>query len=90
MKVKVKVLVSHVGLFVTPMTVAHQAPLSMDSPGNNTRVDNESLLHGIVPTRELNPGLLYCRHILYCVSHQGSPYLTHSKCSVKLNFHHHL
>jgi len=36
------------------MTVAHQASLSMDSPGNNTGVDSESLLHGIFPTQELN------------------------------------
>ena len=54
MKVKVKVLVSRVGPFVTPMTVDYQAYLSMDSPGNNTGVDSESLLHGIFPTQELN------------------------------------
>ena len=29
-------LLSHVWLFVTPWTVVHQAPLSMDSPGKNT------------------------------------------------------
>ena len=32
-----------------------------------------SFLQGIFPTRGLNPGLLYCRHILYHLSHQGSP-----------------
>jgi len=32
-----------------------------------------SLLQGIFPTQRLNPGLLYCRQILYCLSHQGSP-----------------
>ena len=26
-----------------------------------------------VPTQGLNPGLLHCRHILYYLSHQGSP-----------------
>ena len=28
---------------------------------------------GIFPTQELNLGLLYCRQILYHLSHQGSP-----------------
>ena len=28
---------SHVQLFATPWSVAHQAPLSMDSPGKNTQ-----------------------------------------------------
>ena len=32
-----------------------------------------SLLQGIFPTQRLNPGLLHCRQILYCLSHQGSP-----------------
>ena len=27
---------------------------------------------GIFPTQGLNPGLLYCRQILYCLSYQGS------------------
>ena len=33
----------------------------------------QSLLQGIVPTQGSNPGLLHCRWILYCLSHQGSP-----------------
>ena len=32
-----------------------------------------SLLLGIVPTQELNQGLLHCRQILYQLSYQGSP-----------------
>ena len=28
---------------------------------------------GIFPSQGLNPGLLCCRQILYCLSHQGSP-----------------
>ena len=28
---------------------------------------------GIFPTQGLNPGLLHCRQILYCLSYQGSP-----------------
>ena len=44
-----------------------------DSPGQNTGVDSCSLLQGIFPTQELNPGLPCCRWILYHLSHQGSP-----------------
>ena len=32
-----------------------------------------SLLQGVFPTQGLNPGLLYCRWILYQLSHKGSP-----------------
>ena len=31
-----------------------------------------SFVQGIFPTQGSNPGLLHCRHILYCLSHQGS------------------
>ena len=44
-----------------------------DSPGKNTGVGCQALLRGIFPTQELNPGLSHCRHILYCLNHQGSP-----------------
>ena len=39
-----------------------------DSPGKNTRVGSHDLLQGIFPTQGLNPGLLHCRHILYCLN----------------------
>ena len=32
---------------------------------------------GVFPTQGLNPGLLYCRWILYGLSHQGSPRIYH-------------
>ena len=32
-----------------------------------------SLLQGIFPTQEWNPGLLHCRWILYQLSHKGHP-----------------
>ena len=32
-----------------------------------------ALLQGIFLTQESNLGLLHCRQILYCLSHQGSP-----------------
>ena len=44
-----------------------------NSPGKNTEVGCHSLLQGIFLTQRLNLGLLYCRQILYCLSHQGSP-----------------
>ena len=42
-------------------------------PGKNTGVGGHSLLHRIFLTQRSNPGLLFCRQILYCLSHQGSP-----------------
>ena len=39
-------------------TVAHQAPLSMGSPGKNTGVGSHALLQGIFLTQGLNPCLL--------------------------------
>ena len=45
----------------------------VDSPGKNTGVGCHALLQGIFPTQGSNPGLLHCRQILYCLSHQGSP-----------------
>ena len=44
-----------------------------DSPGKNTGMGCYTLLQGIFPTQGLDPGLLHCRRILYCLSHQGSP-----------------
>ena len=44
-----------------------------DSPGNNTGVGCHSLLQGIFSTQGSNLGLLHCRQILYCLSHQRSP-----------------
>ena len=43
-----------------------------NSPGQNTGVGSLSLLQGIFPTQESNPGLEHCRGILYQVSHKGS------------------
>ena len=44
-----------------------------DSPGRNTEVGGHSLLQRIFPTQGSNPDLLYCRQIVYHLSHQGSP-----------------
>ena len=47
----------------------------MDFPGKNTRVGSHSLLQGFFSTQGSNLGLLHCRQIFYCLSHQGSPTL---------------
>ena len=44
-----------------------------NSPGQNIGVRTFSLLQGIFPTQGLNPGLLYCRWILYQLSYRESP-----------------
>ena len=62
-------LVCHVQLFETPWTIAHQDPLSLVF----SRQENWSAFpfpsQGIFLTQGLNPGLLHCRQILYCLSH---------------------
>ena len=55
---------SHVQLFATPWTVAHQAP--WDSPGKNTGVGYHALLQGIFPTQGPNPSLLCLLHWQVC------------------------
>ena len=42
-----------------------------NSPGQNTGVNSLSFLQGIFPTQGSNPGLPYCRRILYQLSHKG-------------------
>ena len=64
---------SHVWLFATPWTVAHQVLCPWDSPGKNTGVGCHFLLQGIFPTQRSNPGLPHCRWTPYHLSHQGSP-----------------
>ena len=57
------------------------SPLSMGflRQGYWTGVGCHVLLQGIFPTQRSNPGLPYCRWILYCLSQQGSH--THAVCS---------
>ena len=47
-------LLSHVQLFATPWTVAHQAPLSMEFSGKDTGVGSHFLLQGIFLTQGSN------------------------------------
>ena len=44
-----------------------------NSSRQNTEVGSLSLLQGIFATQGSNPGLPYCRWILYQLSHEGSP-----------------
>ena len=69
---KVKSL-SHVRLFVTSWTVAHQAPPSMEFSRQEYGVGCRFLLQGIFLTQGSNLGLQPCRQTLYHLSHQGSP-----------------
>ena len=63
------------------MNVAQSCPIlcdSMDcspwnSSGQNTGVGTCSLLQGIFPTQESNPGLPHCRQVVYQLSCKGSP-----------------
>ena len=45
-----------------------------DSPGKNTGMGCHAFLQGIFSTQGLNPSLPHCRRILYCLSHQVSPF----------------
>jgi len=50
-----------------------EEPLSpWNFPGKSTGVGCHFLLQGIFPTQGSNPGLEYCRQMLYHLSHQGS------------------
>ena len=68
-------LAQSVGLFVTPWTVARQAPLSMEILQTNTGAGCHAFLPRIFPTHGSDQGLLHCRKILYPPSHQGSPWV---------------
>ena len=54
-------------------SVTHGLHSPWNSPGQDTGVGSLSLLQGTSPTEGLNPGLPYCRQILYQLSHKGSP-----------------
>ena len=70
---------SHVQLFVTPWTVAYQAPL-WNFPGKSTGLGYHFLLQGTFLTQGSNLGLPHCRQTLYLLSHQGSPGWLHGWC----------
>ena len=57
----------------SPMLQADSSPAEPQRKPKNTGVGSLSLLQGIFPTQGSNLGLLYCRWILYQLSHKGSP-----------------
>ena len=56
-----------------PMSVAHQAPLSMGLSSQEYWSGLPCPPPGHLPNPEIDPGFLHCRWILYCLSHPGSP-----------------
>ena len=68
-------LLSCVQLFVAPWTIAHHAPLSMEFSKQEYWSGQPFPFQEIFLSQGLKPGLLHCRHILYHLSHQGSPML---------------
>ena len=60
--------------FVTPWTVACQAPLSKGFPSKHTGVGCHFPLQGIFLTQGLNPCLLHWHMNSLPLSHQGRPY----------------
>ena len=79
-KVKVKSL-SRAWLLATPWTAAYQAPPSMgfsrQEYWSGVKLPSGMVIHslhqGIFPAQESNSNLLYCRQIIYYLSHQRSP-----------------
>ena len=53
-----------------------------DSPSKTVGVGFLALLQGIFPTQGWNPGLPYCRQILYHLSYQGSPNIPKNDCKL--------
>ena len=61
--------------FCDPGAAAPQAPLSMEF-SRQEYWSGWPLLQGTFPIQGWNPGLLHCRQILDCLSHQESPSCT--------------
>ena len=59
-------------ILCNPMDCSLPGSCPWGSPGKNTGVGCHALLQRIFPVQGLNPDLLHCRKILYCLSHQGS------------------
>ena len=70
--------------FVTPWTVAPQAPLLWDFPGKNTGVGGHFLLQGIFLTQGSDLGLLHWQVASFPLCHLGSTYLWEIQHQIKL------
>ena len=80
---------SLVRVFVTESCPTLWDPMDCSPPGStvygipqgkNTGVAFHSFPQGIFPTKELNPGLPYCRQIIHYLSHQRSSLITMGPC----------
>ena len=84
-------ILSHVQVFLTSWTVAHEAPRPYNFPQKNTGVGCHFFLQGIFPTQESNPHLLCLLHWQVdslLLSHLGGPYVymgEHKTNSAKKN-----
>ena len=58
----------------SPALQVDSIPSELPGKPKNTGVGSLSFLQEVFLTQELNQGLLYCRHILYHLSYQESPY----------------
>ena len=80
---------SHVRLFVTPWTLAYQAPPSIEFSRQEYWSGLPFPSPGDLPNPGIQPSLPYCRWILYQLSHQGSP-LEGLMLKLKLQYFGHL
>ena len=56
----------------SPTMQADSIPAEPQGKAKNTGLGSLSLLQGILPTQDLNWGLLHCRRILYQLSYEGN------------------
>ena len=70
-------VLSHIQLFEAPWTIACQPPLSIDSPGKNTRMGCHFLIQELFPTQGSNLRLLHWQADSLPLSHLGSPDILH-------------
>ena len=67
---------SESGPVVSDTLRPHELYSPWNSLGQSIGVGSLSLLQGIFPTQESNPGFPHCWRILYQLSHKGSPRIT--------------
>ena len=73
-------LLGHVQVFVTPRLQPTRLLSPWNSPGKNTRGGRHSVLQGILPTQELNLGLLHPWKIHYHLSYHRFAYVCIYMC----------
>ena len=62
-------------MFCTPWTVAHRSSLAMGFSSQECWSGLPFISSRDLPNPGLNSSLLQCLQILYCLSHEGSPYI---------------